>query len=191
VLQTLEATGLAKNTLVIFTSDNGGSLHRKANNGPLRAGKQDMYEGGIRVPAAISWPGTIKPAVSENLVVLMDLFPTLCEIGGATVPEKMDGVSIWSLLQGRQQVTDDRTVFFMRREGFKYNGLAYYAVRKGDYKLVQNTPYEPFQFFNIAEDMGEHNPLPDDCEPCKQMKKELERHINRSGAIPWKPAPRD
>ncbi len=189
LMQSLQDNDLAENTLVIFTSDNGGSLHRKANNGPLRAGKQDMYEGGIRVPAAISWPGKIKPAVNHNLVVLMDLFPTLCTMAGAAEPAKVDGISILPLLQGENQVTDDRTVFFMRREGFKYNGLAYYAVRKGDYKLVQNTPYEPFQFFNIARDMGEQNPLPQDCEPCKQMKRELEHHINRSGAIPWKPAP--
>ncbi|MFW5761488.1 MAG: sulfatase, partial [Cyclobacteriaceae bacterium] len=187
LMQSLQDNDLAENTLVIFTSDNGGSLHRKANNGPLRAGKQDMYEGGIRVPAAISWPGKIKPAVNHNLVVLMDLFPTLCTMAGAAEPAKVDGISILPLLQGENQVTDDRTVFFMRREGFKYNGLAYYAVRKGDYKLVQNTPYEPFQFFNIARDMGEQNPLPQDCEPCKQMKRELEHHINRSGAIPWKP----
>lgn len=189
VMQTLESTGLANNTLVIFTSDNGGSLHRKANNGPLRAGKQDMYEGGLRVPAAISWPGKIKPETNDNMVILMDLFPTLCEIGEATVPEKIDGISVLPILQGENQTTDNRTVFFMRREGFRYNGLAYYAVRKGDHKLVQNTPYEPFQFFNIAEDIAEQNPLPEDCDPCRQMKKELEHHINKSGAIPWKPAP--
>lgn len=189
VMQTLESTGLANNTLVIFTSDNGGSLHRKANNGPLRAGKQDMYEGGLRVPAAISWPGKIKPETNDNMVILMDLFPTLCEIGEAAVPEKIDGISVLPILQGENQTTDNRTVFFMRREGFRYNGLAYYAVRKGDHKLVQNTPYEPFQFFNIAEDIAEQNPLPEDCDPCRQMKKELEHHINKSGAIPWKPAP--
>lgn len=191
VMKALDKTGMEENTLVIFTSDNGGSLQRSADNGPLRAGKQDMYEGGIRVPAAISWPGKIKPATNDNLVVLMDLFPTLCDIAGADEPGKIDGISIVPLLEGESQVTDDRTVFFMRREGFRYNGLAYYAVRKGDYKLVQNTPYEPFQFFNIAEDIGETNPLPEDCKPCKQMKKELEHHINGSGAVPWKPAPQD
>ncbi len=189
VINAVKDAGIEKKTLIIFTSDNGGSLYRKANNGPLRGGKQDMYEGGLRVPAGIYWPGTIKPAKNDSLVVLMDMFPTICDIAGAEIPADLPSVSIMPILSGQKMTTNDRTIFYMRREGFKYNGLAYYAVRKGDYKLVQNTPYEPFQFFNIKEDLAEKEVLPDNCGPCRTMKKELEHHINRSGAIPWKPAP--
>ena len=189
VINSVKEAGIEKNTLIVFASDNGGSLQRKANNGPLRGGKQDMYEGGLRVPAGIYWPGTITPAKNDSLVVLMDMFPTICDIAGADIPAELPSVSMLPILAGQKMTTNDRTIFYMRREGFSYNGLAYYAVRKGDFKLVQNTPYEPFQFFNIKEDLAEKEPLPENCDPCNMMKKELKNHINKSGAIPWKPGP--
>lgn len=186
VLSALESTGLAENTLVIFSSDNGGSLPHGASNGPLRAGKQDMYEGGIKVPTCFVWPGKIKPETqNNNLGLTMDLFPTLCEIAGVTINHEIDGISLTPGIQGKKQITDDRTVFFVRREGGGYGGLCYYAARKGKYKLLQNTPFEPLQLFDIVSDPYEKQPLDENSEEFRDLKYNLSQHIRKSGAIPW------
>lgn len=186
VLSDLESKGLAENTLVIFSSDNGGSIPHGASNGPLRGGKQDMHEGGIKVPTCFVWPGKIKPETkNNNLGLTMDLFPTLCEIAGVPINHKIDGISLVPSILGKQQTTDNRTVFFVRREGFHYGGLCYYAARKGQFKLIQNTPYEPFQLFDIVSDPFETNPLDENSEEFRMLRYELSQHIRKSGAIPW------
>lgn len=187
VMQHLEETGLIENTLVIFTSDNGGALRFAQSNGKLRGGKQDMYEGGIRVPAFVYWKGRIEPgSSSDNFTMLMDLYPTFCELAGAEIDHPVDGISILPTLFDEEQVTDERTVFWMRREGNKYNGLAYYAARSGDYKILQNTPFEPFQYFIIGEDEFEQRPLEEtDSEIFESLRKQLQEHIRLSGSVPW------
>jgi len=186
VLDALETEGLAENTLVIFSSDNGGSLSHGASNGPLRGGKQDMYEGGIKSPTCFTWPGIIRAGTQNtNLGLTMDIFPTLTEVAGVTINHQIDGISLVPGILGEKQTTDDRTVFFMRREGFIYSGLCYYAAIKGEYKLIQNTPYEPMQLFNIIDDPFEKEPLDDRSEKFNQLRYELMQHIRRSGTIPW------
>lgn len=186
VIAALEKTGLDKNTLVIFTSDNGGSLPHGASNGLLREGKQDMYEGGIKVPTCFVWPGEIKPETqNNNLGLTMDIFPTLCEIAGVAINHEIDGISLVPSILGEKQTTDNRTVFFMRREGGEYGGLCYYAARKDNYKLLQNTPYEPFQLFNIISDPYEKRPLDENSEEFRELKYLLSQHIRKSGAILW------
>ena len=82
-----EETGLADNTFVFFTSDNGGQLNVGASNGSLRGTKGDMYEGGIREPAAGTWPGHIAPGFrTDRLAIHMDLMPTVCALAGITPP---------------------------------------------------------------------------------------------------------
>ncbi len=186
VLAALESSGLAENTLVIFSSDNGGSLPHGASNGPLREGKQDMYEGGIKVPTCFVWPGKIKSKTqNNNLGLTMDLFPTFCEIAGVNINHEIDGISLAPGILGKKQITGDRTVFFMRREGGGYGGLCYYAVRKENYKLLQNTPFEPMQLFDIVADPFEKQPLDENSERFKELKYELSQHIRKSGAVPW------
>ncbi len=187
VMQHLEETELIENTLVIFTSDNGGALRFAQSNGKLRGGKQDMYEGGIRVPAFAYWKGKIKPGSrTGNLALLMDLYPTFCELAGAEIEHPVDGISILPTLLGEPQATDGRTVFWMRREGNRYNGMAYYAARNGDYKILQNTPFEPFQYFKVGEDEYEQQVLEEsDFEIFTTLRKQLQEHIRRSGRIPW------
>jgi len=115
VMQTLEKTGLAENTLVVFTSDNGGALMFEANNGPLRGGKGEMYEGGIRVPTAFKWDGVIEPGShTDKVALLMDLFPTFCELAGAEIGYEIDGISIIPTLLGKYQDMEERTVFWVR-----------------------------------------------------------------------------
>lgn len=188
VLDKLESSGLLENTLVIFTSDNGGVLGNEANNGPCRGGKQDLYEGGIRVPAAFMWKNRITPgSVFPGLALTMDLFPTLCEVAGVQPAQPIDGISLLPSLIGEKQDTDNRTVFYMRREGnLKYGGMVYYAARFRNYKILQNTPWEPMQFFNLKEDPYELHPLEKKGnKEYEELFRQLTRHIRQSGAIPW------
>jgi len=190
VLEALRKTGLTDNTLVIFTSDNGGQLSVGADNGPLRAGKQDMYEGGIRVPACAAWPGKIKPGSKSHRVALtMDLFPTICEAAVAKIDHKIDGRTILPTLLGNPQPDEDRFLFWVRREGGNYGGKAYYAARYGDYKLVQNTPFEPLELYNLKDDPKEETPLPKKHKMYNILFNALRSHITESGATPWQKYP--
>jgi len=186
VLKALDETKLDKNTLIIFSSDNGGHLASGASNGNLRGGKQDMYEGGIKVPTCFVWKDEIKPkSKTDNLGLTMDIYPTLLEIAGVEPENKIDGMSLFRTLKGKPQVTDNRVVYFMRREGGKYGGLCYYATRQGQYKLLQNTPFEPLQLFNLETDPQEHIPLNPASEKFKYLKYRQSQHIREAGEIPW------
>ncbi len=187
VMQTLKETGLIENTLVVFTSDNGGALWYAQSNGKLRGGKQDMYEGGIRVPTFFYWKNKIESgSKTDNLAMLMDLFPTFCEVAGVELTHNIDGISILPTLLGDQQTTNDRFVFWVRREGGKFGGQAYYAARYRDYKILQNTPYESIQFFNLENDEYEKEALdPSEDEIYQTLRFQLQEHIRKAGEIPW------
>ena len=190
VLAALKQAGLSNNTLVIFTSDNGGQLAVGANNGPLRAGKQDMYEGGIRVPMCAVWPARIKPGSRSNRVALtMDLFPTICEAAGVDITHKIDGRSILLTLLGRYQSAEDRFLFWVRREGGHYGGRAYYAVRYGEFKLVHNSPFEPLELYNLKDDPKEQHPLDKKHKMYQKLFSALRNHIIEAGAVPWQKYP--
>ncbi len=190
VITALKQTGLSNNTMVIFTSDNGGQLNVGANNGPLRAGKQDMYEGGIRVPMCAVWPNRIKPGSQSNRVALtMDLFPTICEAADAHIAHKIDGRSILPMLLGKDQPAEDRFLFWVRREGGNYGGRAYYAARYGDYKLVQNSSFEPLELYNLKADPQEQNPLDKKHRMYRKLFTALRNHIIEAGAVPWQKYP--
>jgi len=191
VITALKKSGQSKNTLVIFTSDNGGQINVGANNGSLRAGKQDMYEGGIRVPMCAVWPNKIKSGSQSNSVALtMDLFPTICNVAGASIAHKIDGRSILPILLDRDRHEVDRFFFWVRREGGgKYGGRAYYAARHGDYKLVQNSPFEPLELYNLREDPKEQNPLGNKHRMYRQLFIALRDHIIEAGAVPWQKYP--
>ncbi len=185
VLNALDELGLYDNTIIVFSSDNGGHLPSGASNGNLRGGKEDMYEGGIKVPTCFVWKGEIQ-AKSEcyNLGLTMDVFPTLCDIVGVTVDNQIDGVSLYKSLRGKEQDTNSRSVYFMRREGWKYAGMCYYAIRQGSYKLMQNTPFEPLELFNLEDDPTEKTVL-DEHEKFNELSYDLSQHIRESGNVPW------
>ena len=190
VLNALKDSGLSDNTLVIFTSDNGGQLDVGADNGPLNGGKGQMYEGGIRVPTCAVWPGKIKPGCRTDRVALtMDLFPTICEVVGVKLDHKVDGRSILPTLLGKPQPAEERTLFWVRREGGNYGGRAFYAVRYGDWKLLQNSPFEPLQLYNLADDPKEQQPLNKNHKMYKQLFTALRNHIIQAGAVPWQKYP--
>ena len=190
VLAALKGAGVSDNTLVIFTSDNGGQLGVGANNGTLRAGKQDMYEGGIRVPMCAVWPRKIKAGSrSERVALTMDLYPTICEAAGADIAHTIDGRSILPTLLGKSQPDEDRFLFWVRREGGGYGGRAYYAARYGDFKLVQNSPFEPMELYNLKDDPQEQKPLGRKHRMYKQLFAALRNHIVEAGAVPWEKYP--
>ena len=187
IMKALKETGLDDNTLVVFTSDNGGALRYAQSNSPLRGSKQQMYEGGIRVPFFASWKGKIAAgSTSDNVGMLMDLLPTFCKVAEKEVTHAIDGINLLPTLLGEEQVTDDRHLFWVRREGWDYGGQAYYAARYKGYKILQNSAYEPLEFFNIEEDELEKTPLnSEDSKVYRKLRMALQEHIKKSGAIPW------
>lgn len=188
VLETLESTGAAKNTLVFFTSDNGGQLNLGASNGSLRGGKENLFEGGIRVPMCAVWPGHIMPgSISGRMAMTMDLFPTIAETCKITIEHTIDGRSFWSVLRGMEEPEEERTLFWVRREGNRNGGRAYYAARRGDFKLLQNSPFEPCALYDLTRDPGEEQPLPEDHPMYKELFAAMREHINQAGAVAWAP----
>jgi arylsulfatase A-like enzyme len=192
VIKALKESGQYDNTLIIFSSDNGGHLPSEANNGPLRDGKQSMYEGGLKVPTSISWQGKVKPGtVSDQMNLSMDLYPTLLEVAGLKPPQTIEGRSFLATLMGATPPTDSRAMYFTRREGgVTYGGKCIYALRLGDWKLVQNSPYQPMELFNLKTDPQEKNDvLKENPEIYKKLNSLLMQHIQQGGQVPWqKPA---
>ena len=195
VLAKLKETGLAKSTLVIFASDNGGQISVRANNGSLRDGKGTMYEGGLKIPACAAWPGEIQPgSTSSRIGLTMDLFPTICEAAGAPIPTPIEGRSILKTLRGQPQDPESRDLFFVRREGGdSFGGLTIHALRRGDWKLVQNSPFGPLELFHLGRDSLESRDLArSERKVFREMAAALRLQVQRGGAVPWqRPSRRD
>ncbi|MDZ4289136.1 MAG: sulfatase-like hydrolase/transferase, partial [Prosthecobacter sp.] len=194
VLDTLDQRKLTNNTLVIFTSDNGGPLQFSANNGPWRSGKGHMHEGGVRVPAVARWPGKIEPgSLTKDIAVTMDIFATSCEVAGVKPPANIDGVSFLPALLGQPQAIAKRDLYFVRREGGEpYNGKTIEALMRGDWKLVLDSPFAPLELYNLQRDPQETTNLATkEKAKTRELSAALRQHIQRGGAVPWqKPAPR-
>jgi arylsulfatase A-like enzyme len=189
VLEKLESTGLASNTLVIFTSDNGGILANGANNGPWRSGKQHMYEGGLRVPGAARWPGVIKPGTStDRMTLTMDIFATACAVAGVSAPPDIDGVSFLPTLKGEIEPPVQRDCYFVRREGGPaYGGKTIEALRRGDWKLLQDSPFAPPELYDLKSDPMETTDLAaKNRKVFNELSTALREQIQRGGAVPWK-----
>ena len=186
VIKALKASGQYENTIIVFSSDNGGHLPSEASNGNLRGGKIDMYEGGIKVPTCMVWNNRIESNSTSNVIgVTMDFYATLTYLAGIEINHEVDAINLRPDIGDKTIKKDDRTIYFVRRAGYKYSGLCYYAVRKGDYKLVQNSPFEEFQLFNIIEDPLETIPLDDNPKEFHNLRYQLSQHIRKAGAIPW------
>ena len=192
VVDAIDAAGIADSTLVIFSSDNGGQLRVGASNGSLRGGKQDLYEGGIRVPQAAVWPGRIAPGSTAGLVTLsVDLFATCCAVAGVASTGAIDGVSILPTLRGASQELE-RDLFWTRKEGNqRYMGQSVWAIRSGPWKLLQNDPQQPFELYNLIEDPQERIDMRGERPRIyRELSKKLRKHIQRGGAVPWQPPAR-
>ena len=188
VLDTLEDTNQLSNTLVIYTSDNGGAMNVGAHNGPLRGQKGEMYEGGIRVPTCAMWPGHISEGyVTDQVALLMDLFPTVCEVAGASIPKGIEGRSIWQTLQGEQQDFSERILYWLRREGGQqFLGQCQHAIRRGDTKLLHNSPFEPLELYNLSNDPLETTDnAQTETALFREMSQLFQAETQKAGSVPW------
>jgi arylsulfatase A-like enzyme len=148
ILDTIRELKLSEKTLVIFTSDNGGAIRHGSNNAPLRGNKGQTLEGGIRVPTIAWWPGKIPAGTSTDAITTtMDVLPTLAEVSGAKVPtdRKLDGVSVWSVIDGSAGDNHPRTTFHY------FRGHQLQAVRSGPWKLH----LAKSELYHLADDIGE------------------------------------
>jgi arylsulfatase A-like enzyme len=156
VLAALEAAGLAEDTLVVFTNDNGGQTLTGANNGQLRGRKGSLLEGGIRVPMCMRWPGQIEADTKiHDPVISLDFFPTFLAIGGGEVDPKwaLDGINLLPRLTGVVSELEQRPLYW--RQGKER------AVRIGNHKLyiADFAGDSERNVFDLSDDIGEAEPL--------------------------------
>jgi hypothetical protein len=163
-LKKLDDLNLSERTIVIFTSDNGGlatleGMSAPATiNSPLREGKGYLYEGGIRVPLIVKWPGHFKPAVNTSVVCSIDLFPTLIAACLGKSAEKVDGVSLLPLLT-ETGALPERDLFWHYPHYANQGSRPGAAVRSGDFKLIEFYDTGRKELFNVAADTGESRNL--------------------------------
>jgi uncharacterized sulfatase len=167
ILDLLKELGIAENTLVVFTSDNGP--HQEGghkvdffdSNGPLKGFKRSLHDGGIRVPMIAWWPGTVKPSVSDHPSAFWDWLPTVCELAGIDAPADIDGVSFVPTLLGKEQKKHD--YLFWRWSKFR-------AIRDGKWKGLQTN--ETLALYDLNKDIGEENDIAaDHPEVAKRLAK--------------------
>jgi arylsulfatase A-like enzyme len=157
VLATLEELSLEQNTLVIFTSDNGG-FYKATSNAPLRANKGAYYEGGIRVPLIVKWPGVTKPGhVISEPVTSSDLYPTcLAAAGQALRPNQhRDGVNLLSLFRGEDSLGREAIFWHFPHYNRHPSSVPSSVIRKGPWKLIETFDPEGVELYNLAEDLSE------------------------------------
>ena len=176
VLKKLDALGLAANTVVIYTSDNGGLL-QSTSNLPLRAGKGSPFEGGTRVPLIVRWPGTVVPgSVCHAPVIGVDFYPTILEIAGvagdARHNARLDGELLRPLLA--QATGLKRDAIFWHYPHYHPGGATpYSAVRQGDFKLIEFHEDHHAELYCLKDDIGETKELsarlPDKARQLRQL----------------------
>lgn len=197
VLATLEAEGLARDTLVLFASDNGADVRAGGRNGGLRGGKATLYEGGVRVPAAVRWPGRAQAGGRvDRPVASIDVLPTLLELAGAEPDAASDGVSWVPLLDAQlaagteratEEASEPRSLFFVYRAAHLDGGKAIRAVRRGDWKLVQVHPARPLELYDLARDPAEANDLArQEPKRLAELRAAIEEHARASRDVPWR-----
>lgn len=179
LLKALEESGVEDNTIVIFTSDNGGQLREtwgdapsvffKAN-GVLRKGKEWNYEGGIRVPLIVKWPSKISPnSTNDHIGYFPDLMPTFAEIANVSeaVPDKIDGISFMPTLIGKKQ--NQHEYLYWERPNYVKKGNTYeidkslwrQATRFGKWKALREHTTDSIELYNLEEDLSEKNNVAD------------------------------
>lgn len=190
LIEKLESLNLLNETLIIFTSDNGP--HREGgndpnyfnSNGPLRGGKRDLYEGGIRVPMVAYWKGKIQAGISDHVSAFWDFLPTVCDLTGIDSP-KTDGISFAPALLGKEGVNHDYLYWEFHGAGGKQ------ALLKDDFKLVvlqvNDTSKTSVELYNLKNDLGEkRNIAMDNPSMVKELSALARQAHVKSNTFPFK-----
>ena len=196
ILRKLESLGLAENTLVIFTSDNGGLATAEGpktpatNNAPLREGKGYLYEGGIRVPVVARWPAAIKPdSTCDAPTSSIDWLPTIAEVCGLDVSHAIDGVSLVPLLK-QTGALESRPLYWHYPHYSPQGGKPGGAVREGDFKLIEFYEQGRRELFNVVKDTSENTNLIDqEPERAERLALKLSSWLKEVDAQPARPNP--
>jgi arylsulfatase A-like enzyme len=191
LMDKLKELKIDDNTVVFFSSDNGphkeGGVDPKffQSAGPFRGIKRDLYEGGIRVPLIVRWPGKIKRGmVSDRIGAFWDFLPTAAEIAQAKVPEQLDGLSLLPALLGKPNINPHDFLYWEFHErGFQQ------AVRMGDWKAVRPQTGKPLELYNLTTDPGEKENVADkNPEVVAKMEAYLKTARTDSEQWPIRPA---
>jgi arylsulfatase A len=187
LMKLLDRIGVADNTIVIFTSDNGG-LRWRANNAPFRGYKGENLEGGHRVPCIVRWPGRVAAgSTNHTMVTIMDILPTLVALAGGNVPSepKIDGKNITPILLGRTNGSPHRAYYYWKTKMYRSQviGERLAAVRVGNFKLNLATG----QLYNIVANPGENIDVaaqyPQVVQELRAVAKELSRESRPPGRL--------
>jgi arylsulfatase A-like enzyme len=179
----LDELGIAENTVFIFMSDNGG-LARVTSNAPLREGKGTLYEGGVREPMIIRWPGVVTPgSVCDTPAISVDFFPTILAMAGVPQQaENIDGIDLTPLLRGGTVSRPDALYWHYphyHAGGATPGG----AVRDGGYKLIDYYGEERFELYDLNADLGERNDLAVKMpEKARELRKKLHDWLRKVDA---------
>lgn len=178
IMQRLKELGVEDNTIIMFSSDNGPhaeggrSPEFFQSSGPFRGVKRDLYEGGIRMPFIVKWPGVVEPGLkSDHISAFWDVLPTLTDIAGVNTPNNIDGISFLPTLQGKEEEQKEHEYLYW--EFYERGGKQ--AVRKGKWKAVKQgvskNPDASTELYDLSNDPKELNNLADQY---PQLVKEME-----------------
>lgn len=184
LMRTLEETGVVDRTVVIVTGDNGGWLNSTNTNLGLRAGKGSVYEGGVRVPLIVRWPGAVRAgSICDTPVIGVDLYPTLLEMAGAkpVSGQVIDGKSIVPLLRGRGFKRD--AIFWHYPHYHPGGAKPYTAIRQGEWKLIRSYEDDRAELYNLRADPEEKNDVSSsNAGKVKQMRARIDAWLKDTGA---------
>ncbi len=167
IMEQLKSLGLDENTIVFFTSDNGPMRNIPTtaffdSNGPLRGGKRDLYEGGIREPFIVRWPGKVQAGTTSDFMgAFWDVLPTFTELSRQPIPENLDGISFLPTLLGEENQETHKFLYWEFHEG-----TGSQAIRQGKWKAVRldvktDNP-SPLELYDLSQDIGEENNIADE-----------------------------
>ena len=186
VLKSLDDLNITEETLVIFTSDNG-PFGGVGDASPLRADKGHLYEGGIRVPLIVRWPGKVEAgAVEETPVILMDLHPTILSATGldlnSTIPN--DGHNLLPILKGKEKLKNRAVYWHYPNFAFHRDNRLGSAIREGDHKLIHFYDTDSVELYNLKNDIGEKNDISGKMpQLASRLKNKLKVWLQDSGAV--------
>ena len=205
LIDMVDAAGIANNTIIVFYSDNGGHMYAKlpdapsaTSNRPLRGGKATIYEGGIRVPAIVVWPGVTKPGSRSDVPIqTSDFYPTFARQLGLDVPDDhvMDGIDILPVLKGGELDRDAIFTYFPYAPPVPDWLPDSVCIHAGDWKLIRlfhegEDGQHAYRLYNLAEDIGETNDLANQHpERVASLDQQIEKYLTESKAVVPLPNP--